>query len=293
MYRETTHSPRAVRRLTLVLLGLVVISGCVFRRLALSNAQTLLRMRIDDAFELSSEQETFVDTHLTTWLNDIHRLDIPKLQSLLADAVTKTERSVSTSEISELYARWDDIYAGAIRRSAPAVGEFLSRLAQHQLTHFKEHLSERQSKKIERIAQGKMIFVQKRTKAVASRFSDWMGDLNETQKGTIEAFAANDFELSQKETVAQTRSHAHLLGLLQLNKDAQTIGKFVLQQQIAPHTALDAEHAHIKRKRRDAWIVLITQITNSANKEQRKTFRSEAQSLAQDLLLIGEPPNAK
>lgn len=293
MSRTAKSNSIIIQKIILFMVGIAVVSGCVFRRMALSNAQTLLRLRIDETFNLSDEQETFVSKHLNEWLNEVNQKDVPKLQSLLADAVTRTERHVTKQDVSELFHQWDGIYAGAITRSAPAVGEFLAGLAKHQLVHFEEQLKKKQNKRLESFIQGKSSFIEQRTKTVQKRFSDWMGELSEAQVSAIGVFSGGDFDLIQQETSARTRSQTNLLRLLHQKNDPQTLSKYYLQQQVTPYSALDSEHLRIKNKRREAWIALITQVANLATNEQKKTFRSEAHSLAKDLLLIGEPSNAK
>ena len=72
--------------LILSISSLSLLTGCVFRKLAFSNANFLLVSQIDSAFDLTSEQKTFVEQKLERFLSEMSSTEVVALRELLKEA---------------------------------------------------------------------------------------------------------------------------------------------------------------------------------------------------------------
>lgn len=272
---------------------LFICNGCIFRRITFSNASTLLKIRIDSAFNLTPEQTDYVEKKLQTFLTELNKNELRQLQVLVSDAGKQIEKRTTQAEISQLFERWNDIYGSAVHRAAPAVGNFLAQLKQEQIEQFELFLNQRNQKKLERISEGEPKFREKRIKTVSKQISEWLGPLTKVQILAVENFAKHEFKRSQQEQTASFQSKAIFLKALLEKKSADFLSALFIGQQAFPYTNLTPMHTQIKNERRKAWTSLISNIVSTVTPDQISRFKKETDSLALDLQLIGEEDNSK
>lgn len=272
---------------------LLFLAGCVFRRVAFSNASTLLKMRIDSAFNLTQEQADFVDKKLQTFLTELNKDEIRQLQALVSEAGKQIEKQTTHTEVARFFERWDGIYGSAVRRAAPSVGELLARLKQEQIKNFELFINQRNQKKLDRLSEGEIKFRERRIQTVTKQISEWLGPLSKAQNQAVMDFAIHEFKRSKIEQAASLESKGILFKALSEKKSAEFLGTLFIGQQAFPYETLVPLHTQSKGERRKAWISLITQIVSTVTPNQISKFKKETDSLALDLLLIGEAESAE
>jgi len=277
--------------LMLSLLSLSLLTGCVFRKLAFSNANFLLVSQIDSAFDLTSKQESFVEQKLALFLSEINTIEVVALRELLREAGAQIFKKTNEQQVASFFDRWDNIRAGAVRRASLPAGEFLMRLSREQIKHFEEFSAERNKKRLARIAEGESKFTEKRIKKVTQTLTEWLGKLNSEQINAVQEFSRGEYQRSIEEQQSSRRSKLAFIKLLSAQPGKSELGEFLAGQQSYPFDKLDPIHVKNKAERRKAWTTLITQVVATTNQTQKIHFKKETESLALDLLLIGSDDN--
>ncbi len=277
--------------LILSISSLSLLTGCVFRKLAFSNANFLLVSQIDSAFDLTSEQKTFVEQKLERFLSEMSSTEVVALRELLKEAGIQIFKKTTEQHVASFFDRWDNIQGGAVRRASLPAGEFLMKLSRDQITYFEEFSTKRNKKRVESLAEGESTFTEKRIQKVSKTFTEWLGKLNNIQINAIRDFSKGEYQRSLEEQPASQRSKLAFLQLLSSQPGKTQLGEFLAGQQSHPFGKLDPIHVKTKSDRRKAWTALITQVVAAATQTQKIHFKKETESLSLDLLLIGSDEN--
>jgi hypothetical protein len=277
----------------ITLLCLFLLTGCIFRRLAFSNANFLLVSELDSAFNLTSAQEDFVEEGLDQLLSEINKNEVIKLRQLLKDASEQFPKKTTSQQVAIFFDRWANIQATAVRRASLPAGEFLMQLNSEQIKYFHEFTEKRNREKLDTIADGEAKFSEKRFKKVSQTFTQWLGSLNSKQENAISEFSKSEFSRFVEEQPAAQRSKSAFLKILSAQPGKIQLAEFLIGQQSSPFKNLDTIHLRIKTERKNAWINLITQVIAASTPTQTEHFKLETESLALDLLLIGADERAE
>lgn len=274
-------------------LCLLFFSGCVFRRAAFTHATTLLKMRIDSAFKLTEMQSQTVSRTLDDFLNELNKNELRALQALVSSAGAQFSPNTTQKQVEAIFTQWDDIYARATLRAAPAVADFLYKLEEHQIQHLRTFLTKRNEKKKERLTQGELKFTEQRVEKLKTQVSDWIGPLHQAQQDAVREFASGEFRRAVVEEAASFRSHSIFLKALSEKLSKEAISNVFTGQQVTPFKDLDPLHEQVKQERRKGWIALVTRIAQTLSVKQKERFKKETESLALDLMLIGQEPESE
>lgn len=171
-------------RVLIAAISLVLVSGCGIKWWY-DQMDTLLEYRIDQYFDLTSQQEDFVSTQLAKHLVWHRSEGVPVHVAFLTETRNRLADGVTRDDIFWFFGQYrEQLFMIVDRLSSDSV-LFLTQLNMDQIDYFSEQLKEQNEEYEERLALSREKRLEKRLESTLEFLEDWMGDLSESQETEI------------------------------------------------------------------------------------------------------------
>ena len=163
------------------ILILFLVMGCNSIQLVYDFGDDYLEWKIDDYFDLNSEQEAYVEENIEQYFNWHRQEELPQYVQLLEKLVQDTEDGITVAELDEAFAHVEERRDALLERLIPNAAYFLSTLHPEQISHLEEVMLEEN----EEIAEGLKKSPEERQaedlESFIENLEDWFGDFNSEQ----------------------------------------------------------------------------------------------------------------
>ena len=187
-----------------VICVILLISACSTVNIAYNWADTILTYQINKFFDLTDNQDDFLELE-TDKLHQWHRKEeLPKYVILLKSLVGKLDRGLTKSDIDWIRTEISKIRYRIVQFSVEVAATFLSSLSDQQIKHLEEYLDTLNQEQIVLMDRPTKIIVKERIEESQETIEEWTGDLTDKQKKLISKWITSSSE-NQKNHFEQTK----------------------------------------------------------------------------------------
>ena len=272
---------KAIQRSFMLLTVSLVITGCSFFAFTYSYADTFIRWQLDDYFDLTQQQETWLRPRLTELLRWHKEEELPVYASVLKQLKAEGEDGFDRAELNVFWEQLNSAYLRLATKLQPDVVDFLLMLEPAQVDFLEqkmqtmnaERMAERGNTPEEQATYGKKRFI--------DNLERWTGPLTPAQQEEFGSrYLANRAAQAQNGEDWDSRrqaSQAAWIRMLRSKPDRKTVTLWVdywLVYGTTPDTSPDlaAREARIQANLQRAL-----EIDQALNQKQRDRAGDELQ----------------
>jgi Family of unknown function (DUF6279) len=214
-YISNTNMNRVMRVILLCLwLVAATLNGCA-STLLYNHADWLLTRQIDQYFDLTRSQHSFVSTRLSTLLEH-HRQDaLPQYEETIRQAAARIQRGLNEDDVEWAFRQYDHLRVDLFARFVLDGTDFLHLVRDAQLPHLKRKLRERladQEALLREPVETRLITRKERLLALVR---EWLGPISRAQEQQIADLAMNFPDMLPIVYAHQQRRNDQLMELME------------------------------------------------------------------------------
>ena len=273
-------------RLTLGLVLIFGTQGCTSLNNLFYWADTYLAWQIDDYFDLTNEQEAFVDQGLDRFFLSYKYQEIPKYIEFLQEVKSRSGRQLTEADMVWFWDSLRQFNENIAKLLVEDVSLFLGSLEQSQIPYFQSKLDksnedwqEEHEERLERTTEERL---EKRYE----RIEDWVGPLTKNQKEQISILYPTDGYWSKSRYDRRLKSQQRFVNIIESNNEVQTLKAPLLNWDLNPEQYYSKEHQAYVERRNQRSMNLVLMLDKTATKEQRQFFQEKLDDYIEELQRI-------
>lgn len=199
-------------------LGILSLSGCTFLGMGYSNLDRLIRWEVDSYFNLTDEQEEWLNQQLAGHLEWHRREELPQYVDFLRRVQATGQDGLTATEWRQGLAEFEAGRDRLFDRLRPDAAELLARLHPDQLETLKARLAEDNAETEERLQEPREERMQERRDETLDTLEDWFGDVSAAQReafGEVYDQTAAQDDPTQSRMERRLRTQASFLQMLE------------------------------------------------------------------------------
>jgi len=169
------------------LLFIQLLGSCSMMKLGYNNADWLLTWRIDDFFDLTSDQKDFVEERLEKLISWHRNNELPRYSIIIDEMILRAQRGISGEDYEWAIRQFLDAYETTINMALPDATVFLMGLDSSQIHFYEEQTSKwyRENDDNDRPQSTEQEHRERRYSRTIERMEEWFGELGDDQKEKI------------------------------------------------------------------------------------------------------------
>jgi hypothetical protein len=179
--KNTLHRAKPLGLWFFALATVLTLGACSVARLAYNNAPTVLNYFLDDYFDLTSEQETWLTPRWKKLVEWHRENELPIYKKLLLQSREKVATEVSGKDINALYLEGRATAARTTEFFLPDVAAFVAQLTPAQIKYLERKFTKDNAKLAKEIARPLDKRKKERVTRYLDRFDGEFGKLNPAQ----------------------------------------------------------------------------------------------------------------
>lgn len=201
-----------------------VLSGCA-STLLYNHADWLLTRQIDQYFDLTRSQRSFVSARLSALL-ERHRHDaLPHYEDVIHQASSRIQRGLTADDLDWAFAQYDQLKSDLFGRFASDGADFLRLVRDPQLPHVRQALQKRLAEQEALLREPTQTRVATRTERMVKVVQEWLGPVSREQERQIAELAMAFPDTVPLVYAHQRRRNDQLMALLELRMQQDTAPK--------------------------------------------------------------------
>lgn len=201
-----------------------VLSGCA-STLLYNHADWLLTRQIDQYFDLTRSQRSFVSARLSALL-ERHRHDaLPHYEDVIHQASSRIQRGLAADDLDWAFAQYDQLKSDLFGRFASDGADFLRLVRDPQLPHVRQALQKRLAEQEALLREPTQTRVATRTERMVKVVQEWLGPVSREQERQIAELVMAFPDTVPLVYAHQRRRNDQLMALLELRMQQDTAPK--------------------------------------------------------------------
>ena len=201
--------------LCLWLIASAVLSGCA-STLLYNHADWLLPRQVDQYFDLTRSQRSFVSARLSTLLEHHRHEALPQYETVIHQVATRIQRGLTADDVDWAFAQYDELKSDLFGRFASDGADFLRLVRDSQLPYVKRKLRERLAEQEALLREPVPSRLATRTERMVKLVREWLGPLSREQERKIAELAMTFPDTVPLVYAYQLRRNDQLMTLLEL-----------------------------------------------------------------------------
>ncbi len=288
--KKTLHRTKSLGLWFFALVTMLTLGACSVARLAYNNAPTVLNYFLDDYFDLSSEQETWLNPRWKKLVEWHRENELPVYKKLLQQSREKVAAEITGKDINTLYLEGRATAARTTEFFLNDVVAFVAQLTPAQIKYLEAKFTKDNDKLSKEIARPLEKRKKDRLTRYLDRFDDQFGRLSAEQIAKItqvisgltpyDELRLEDRKRVQTSTLKMLRNHAQ-----EPQAVMDTIRSMVINVETNRSPAYQAVVVD------QAWQVaeLTAWLVNSATPKQKAKVMAQLDSYAADITGLLKP----
>ena len=205
------------------LAAVIGLGGCSAVELAYDNAHWLIRYQIEEYFNLTDDQEEFLDHRLKALIHWHRDQELPQYADYLQQFARLAHDGLTRSELQRFFELVNQARLRLLKKSLPDLAKILATLSPEQLREFDTKIRTSWREQFTRFNRSAEEWRNERFDKFIDILESWVGDLSEPQIQHIKALTdqlPDDFP--QWMTLRQRR-HEVFMRMMMKRPDARTI----------------------------------------------------------------------
>ena len=169
----------------ILFLGLLFfIAGCSSAKLFYSYGDSIASWQLDSYFDLTNEQEEWVEERMRLHLEWHHNEELPRYRRFLLDIQKSAKDGLTMSELDEGFYRFGTKVDRIFERLIPDAVLFLSEISPEQINNFELVMDEENEEMMKRM-ENQQELTQERHENFWDQMEDWFGEFSISQREQI------------------------------------------------------------------------------------------------------------
>ncbi len=265
----------STRRFLVLMLSVLLVSGCSLGMLSYRNADWLLAYKIDDWVNLTAEQKTWLRPRLTQ-LQVWHRShELGHVQRLLRDSHLLAAGSPKEDEIQAIYTASVLTLNRTLEQLLPETLLLLSRLEPAQIAYLERKLAKDNQKLAKDIVLTPDARRSLRAKKAVKQFEGWFGRLSTTQEADLIKRVDALPLLDEMRLNNRQRWQTELLELLKSKPDSKLFSAELRSLMLDPQRRRDPVYDQAWKLQQQEWVSIVAWIVKHASPAQKARLQKK------------------
>lgn len=217
----------------ILFLGLLFfIAGCSSAKLFYSYGDSIASWQLDSYFDLTNEQEEWVEERMRLHLEWHHNEELPRYRRFLLDIQKSAKDGLTMSELDEGFYRFGTKVDRIFERLIPDVVLFLSEISPEQINNLELVMDEENEEMMKRM-ENQQELIQERHENFWDQMEDWFGEFSISQREQITELQTKWFtespDPSPERMERRRKSQLQFLALLRSVPEKKELEKWFRQ----------------------------------------------------------------
>ena len=217
----------------ILFLGLLFfIAGCSSAKLFYSYGDSIVSWQLDSYFDLTNEQEEWVEERMRLHLEWHHNEELPRYRRFLLDIQKSAKDGLTMSELDEGFYRFGTKVDRIFERLIPDAVLFLSEISPEQINNLELVMDEENEEMMKRM-ENQQELIQERHENCWDQMEDWFGEFSISQREQITELQTKWFtespDPSPERMERRRKSQLQFLALLRSVPEKKELEKWFRQ----------------------------------------------------------------
>ena len=217
----------------ILFLGLLFfIAGCSSAKLFYSYGDSIASWQLDSYFDLTKEQEEWVEERMRLHLEWHHNEELPRYRRFLLDIQKSAKDGLTMSELDEGFYRFGTKVDRIFERLIPDAVLFLSEISPEQINNLELVMDEENEEMMKRM-ENQQELIQERHENFWDQMEDWFGEFSISQREQITELQTKWFtespDPSPERMERRRKSQLQFLALLRSVPEKKELEKWFRQ----------------------------------------------------------------
>ena len=224
--------PKKLPKIILFLGLLFFIAGCSSAKLFYSYGDSIASWQLDSYFDLTNEQEEWVEERMRLHLEWHHNEELPRYRRFLLDIQKSAKDGLTMSELDEGFYRFGTKVDRIFERLIPDAVLFLSEISPEQINNLELVMDEENEEMMKRM-ENQQELIQERHENFWEQMEDWFGEFSISQREQITELQTKWFtespDPSPERMERRRKSQLQFLALLRSVPEKKELEKWFRQ----------------------------------------------------------------
>ena len=211
---------------------LFFIAGCSSAKLFYSYGDSIASWQLDSYFDLTNEQEEWVEERMRLHLEWHHNEELPRYRRFLLDIQKSAKDGLTMSELDEGFYRFGTKVDRIFERLIPDAVLFLSEISPEQINNLELVMDEENEEMMKRM-ENQQELIQERHENFWDQMEDWFGEFSISQREQITELQTKWFtespDPSPERMERRRKSQLQFLALLRSVPEKKELEKWFRQ----------------------------------------------------------------
>ena len=265
----------SIRRFLVLMLSVLLVSGCSLGMLSYRNADWLLAYKIDDWVDLTAEQKVWIRPRLTQ-LQVWHRShELGHVQRLLRDSHLLAAGAPKEDEIQAIYTASVLTLNRTLEQLLPDALLLLSRLEPAQIAYLERKLAKDNQKLAKDIVLTPDARRSLRAKKAVKQFEGWFGRLSTAQEADFIKRVDALPLLDEMHLDNRQRWQHELLELLKSKPDSRVFSAELRSLMLDPQRRRDPVYDQAWKLQQQEWVSIVAWMVKHATPAQKARLQKK------------------
>jgi len=207
-----------------------LLAGCNSTKIFYNYGDILISWQIDNYFDLTNEQEEWVEEKLMSHLDWHRKKELPGYKKFLIEIKENARDGVSMNELNKSFARYETKRDRIIEKLTPDIAFFLANLKNDQIDYLESQIL-KGNKEIEEEFENFQERIDRKKENFFEQMENWFGKLNENQVEKLNEWQNQWYKktsyFSKNRMQLRLKSQIQFLNLLRSNPEKTKIEKWL------------------------------------------------------------------
>ncbi len=290
MCLDAGHPGSRWKRIAIVLLASLVLSGCV-TRMAYGQLDWLTRWYVNSYFDLNDSQDRLAREIIGRNLAWHRATQLPQYAAHVRELRAGLGGGPVTAEfIAQQYATTLVIWDESLRHTSPDVALLLQSLSDTQVSEFFDELAERNAELVEEYSgRAPEARRRKQDRSIIRAFRWFTGPLASDQESVVRTYTAGMHDLAEQWLERRAAWQSALRELL-LTRSAPDFEARLAQLLLDPNQFDSAEYRQLVAANRQIAFAMVAEVLSSLSPKQRKHLDDRLARLVADFEELARAP---
>lgn len=276
-YTHKKATSYRVLRIGFLIFTVLSIQACVSFKTWYYWADTYISWEVDRFFNLSSEQEEFVDKQLDIILTKHRQQEIPKYIAFLKEIKNRLNRQVVEEDVIWFRQSLKEFYANIAHLLADDAAELLSNISLKQINHLEGELAEENEEWLaehgeDNEDEGRQ---EKRLERVYDRVEDWLGEITIEQEQKIKDLYSSSPGRNQVWFERRVASQKRFVAFLHQAKQKKELKEQLFDWYIHPEKHYEEDYKQLNKRWETRTIKVALILEETDTPDQRKYLKAK------------------
>jgi len=211
---------------------LFFLAGCNSTKIFYNYGDIIISWQIDNYFDLTNEQEEWVEEKLMFHLDWHRKEELPSYKKLLIEIKEDARDGISMNELNKSFTSYETKRDRIFEKLTPDIAFFLAGLKNDQIDYLENQMLNG-NEEIEEEFENYQEKIDKRKENFFEQMENWFGELNENQVAKLNEWQnqwyKNSSYLSKNRMELRLKTQIQFLTLLRSNPEKTKIEKWLLE----------------------------------------------------------------